>query len=254
MNQSTKVTVIVVHWNTPDELKTQISNLKPSTNVEIIVVDNNSIKETVNQLKGFKLQDRGYKVVYNKKNLGFAKACNQGAKLSKGKWLLFLNPDTYISSHNTLRFLREAEELNYDAASLKPSSNNYSKPLPSALSLLVEFSPLRRFIPLKIFKQKTLFGGGLLIKKSVLNDLGGWDNHFFLWFEDSDITERLLKGGYRIGWIKIPHKHIGGTSFNKISEKRKRQIFFSSMSQYAHRHFNAVGVKIFKFVNLLNNR
>lgn len=254
MSQTTKVTVIVVHWNTPYEFKVQSSKLKVTKNIEVILVDNFSTRENISKLKSYRLQDLGYKVVYNKNNFGFAKACNQGAKLSKGDWLLFLNPDTYISSQNVLRFVRKAKEFNFDAASLKPSSNNYSKPLPSALSLLVEFSPLSRFIPLRIFKQKTLFGGGLLIKKSVFNDLGGWDKNYFLWFEDSDITERLLKGGYRIGWIKVPHKHLGGISFKNISEKRKRQIFFSSMSQYAHRHFNAVGVKIFKFVNLLNNR
>lgn len=257
-----KASVIIVHWNTPEVLRAQSLKLRAYKDIEIILIDNNSTDENRKKIKNYKppfdsaqgKQNLGYRIIYNKSNVGFAKACNQGAKIAKGEWLLFLNPDTYISSQNILRFVRKTEELNYDASSLKPLSDNYSKPLPSALSLLVEFSPLRRLIPLNIFKKKTLFGGGLLIKKSVFNDLGGWDKHFFLWFEDSDITERLLKKGYKIGWIKIDHKHTGGTSFTKLSEKKKRQIFFTSMSQYAHKHFNAFGVKIFKFVNLLNNR
>lgn len=146
--------VIIVHWNTPDELKKQLNLLKPKNDLEVIVVDNAS-KDSIQYSR----------LIKNKSNFGYAKACNQGAKIAKGEWLLFLNPDTHISAHNILSFVKKAEELNYDASSLKPLSNNYSKPLPSALSLLTEFSPLKRFVPLSIFKQKTLFGGD---RKSVV--------------------------------------------------------------------------------------
>lgn len=247
-----KISVIIVYWNTPDELRTLSSLLRQGSegqvskkDIEIIVIDNNSDKK-------LEINNQKLKLIENKTNLGFAAACNQGAKIAKGEWLLFLNPDTYISSQNVLRFLRKAEELNYDAASLKPSSSNYSKPLPSALSLLVEFSPLRRFISLNIFRQKTLFGGGLLIKRSVFNKLGGWDERFFLWFEDSDLTRRLLDNEYKIGWINVPHTHAGGTSFKKLSDSKRKEIFFSSMNLYASKHFSFFGQLVVKFITFLN--
>jgi len=215
--------------------------LKPSNDLEVIVVDNAS--ETPVKYS---------RVIKNKSNLGFAKACNQGTKIAKGEWLLFLNPDTHISSQSILELIRQAEELNYDAASLKPSSDSYSKPLPSAISLLAEFSPLRRIVPLSLFKQRTLFGGGLLIKKNVLQKIGGWDERFFLWFEDSDLTKRLLVNGYKIGWVDVPYKHAGGTSFKKMIDQKKKDIFFTSMNLYSNKHFSFLGQLVVKFITFLN--
>lgn len=247
-----KVSIIIVHWNTPEVLKAQSLKLKAKENIEIILTDNNSTEENVRTLKSYRLQDSGYRIIYNDKNLGFAKACNQGAKLAKSEWLLFLNPDTHLTSANVLELVSKTEERNLDAASLKPSSNNYTKPLPTPFSLLVEFSPLQRLIPLNIFKQKTLFGGGLLIKKGALDKLKGWDERFFLWFEDSDLTRRLLDNGYKIGWIDVPHTHIGGTSFKKLPDSKRKEIFFTSMTIYARKHFGFFGKLVVKFLTLIN--
>ena len=146
-----KISVIIVHWNTPSELKVQSSEFNVKRNIEIILIDNNSTEENLAKLKGYRLQDLGYKIIYNKENLGFAKACNQGAKIAEGKWLLFLNPDTLISSENILDFVNKAQERNLDAASLEPQSGDYLKPLPSPLSLLVELTPLAKIISLNKF-------------------------------------------------------------------------------------------------------
>ena len=263
-----KASAIIVHWNTPEQVEVQSSKFKVQNDIEIILIDNNSTKENINKLKSYRLrfgsapfgktqgkqgkQDSGYKIIYNNKNLGYAGACNQGAKLAKGEWLLFLNPDTHISSANVLEFVRKTEERKLDAASLQPSSNSYTKPLPSPFSLMIEFSPLGRLIPLSVFKQKTLFGGGLLIRKSVLKNIGGWDEEFFLWFEDSDLTRRLLDNGYKIGWVDVPHTHMGGTSFKRLSDKKRKEIFFTSMNLYAHNHFSPFGQLVIKFITFLN--
>ena len=87
----------------------------------------------------------------------------------------------------------EAKNDRLDAASPNPGSTNYQKPLPSLLSLLVEFTPLNRLYNFKNFiTLRTLFGGCLLIKRLVLKKLGGWDEKFFLWFEDSDLTKDYM--------------------------------------------------------------
>ena len=243
-----KISVIIVHWNTPHELKVQGSKFKFQNDLEVIVIDNASEKS----IKNLKLGTKNFNLIKNKENLGFTKACNQGAKMAKGEWLLFLNPDTHITSENILKFVSKAEEQNLDAASLQPLEDNYLKPLPTPLSLLVEFSPIRRLVPLSIFRQKTLFGGGLLIKKSVLENLNGWDEKFFLWFEDSDLTKRLLVNGYKIGWVDVPYAHAGGTSFKKLSDQRKKDIFFTSMNFYSNKHFGFFGQLVVRFITFLN--
>lgn len=236
-----KISIIIVHWNTPKELAKQLDILKSFNDLEVIVVDNASDVHVHHS-----------RLIQNKSNIGFAKACNRGAKIAKGEWLLFLNPDTHITSENALAFVRKAEERNLDAASLQSSSDNYSKPLPTPFSLLVEFSPLRRLVPLSVFKQKTLFGGGLLIKKRVLEKLNGWDEEFFLWFEDSDLTRRLLSKDYKIGWIDVPYTHEGGASFKKLSDQKKKDIFFTSMNLYSNKHFGFFGKSVVRFVTFLN--
>lgn len=247
-----KISVIIVHWNTPDALRTQRLKLRTYKDIEIILIDNNSTEENITKLKSYKLQELGYKTTYNQENFGFAKANNQGVKCSKGEWLMFLNPDTHINSENILKFVNKAEEQRLDAASLQPLEDNYLKPLPTPLSLLVEFSPIRRLVPLNIFRQKTLFGGGLLIKKSVLENLKGWDEKFFLWFEDSDLTKRLIDNGYKIGWVDVPYKHAGGTSFKKMTDQKKKDIFFTSMNLYSNKHFSFFGQLVVKFITFLN--
>jgi len=240
-----KLSVIIVHWNTPDDLKSQIANLRSSKELEIIVIDNHSDKKI--KLPGECV------LIQNKSNLGFAKACNQGAKIAKGDWLLFLNPDVTISTKTLSHWIKQAEKADLDASSLEPSTSAYKKPVPSWYSLLIEFSPLHRFFPTTLnSKNFTLTGGCLLIRADVLKKLGGWDERFFLWFEDSDLTKRLLDNANKIGWINLPFKHAGGTSLKQLPEGKRRSIFFSSMNKYAKKHFNLFGRLVVNFLTILN--
>jgi hypothetical protein len=245
-----KISVVIVHWNTPDALEKQLALIKSSKDLEVVVVDNASKKS----IKNLKLIHKNLRVVENNANLGFATACNQGAIIAKGEWLLFLNPDTFITSDKILKLVKSAEIQNLDAASPTQTGENYYKPLPTWLSLTVEFSPLGRIIPLSIFKNRTLFGGCLLIKASVLKRLGGWDNKFFLWFEDSDLTKRLYDMKYRIGWIPIKYKHLGGGSFAQLDFKYKKIIFFKSMNIYAKKHFSLMDRFIVMLLTAINIR
>ena len=243
-----KVSAIIVHWNTPNELNKQISLLKSTKELEVIIIDNASEKS----IKNLELRNKNLRVVENNTNLGFAKACNQGATISKGEWLLFLNPDTFLTSDEILKFTKNDEKKSLDAASPEQIGDSYFKPVPTWLSLLSEFSPLRRIIPLSSFKKHTLFGGCLLMRASVLKEIGGWDEKFFLWFEDSDLTKRLLDEGYKIGWIEVPHNHAGGSSFKRLTEDKRKKIFFTSMNLYASKHFGFLGKLVVKFLTFLN--
>lgn len=234
-----KISVVIVHWNTPELLRQQLVCLDGRKDIEIIVVDNAS-KPTKELLKCFTtLKQNNVVIIKNRENKGFAKANNQGARIARGEWLLFLNPDVLLTTDNILELVTNAEKLHMDACSPEPSSKNYKKPLPTWYSLLIEFTPLRRFFPIDIVsKTYTLTGGCLLIQSDTFNKLGGWDERFFLWFEDSDLTKQLIDQGYKTGWVNIPHKHIGGASIRKLSEDKQKKLFFTSMKKYADKHFN----------------
>ena len=233
-----KVTTIIIHWNTPDLLKKQLALLKTEREIEVIVVDNKSEKSVDWVKKDFP----NIVLIKNSVNLGYAGGCNSGSKIAKGGWLLFLNPDVLITNKQIFAMVDQAVKNNFDAASPNPGSTNYKKPLPSWISFLIEFTPLNRLYNFKNFiALRTLFGGCLLIKKLVLKKLGGWDEQFFLWFEDSDLTKRLYDNKYKVGWLRTKVNHTGGASFKKLDDKSKRKIFFTSMDLYAKKHFSIVG-------------
>lgn len=247
-----KVTAIIVHWNDVAMLNQQLKKLLPTSELEVIVVDNDSIFSPTVTRSFKRLSSKKIRVIRNKKNIGFAAACNQGARIAKGEWLLFLNPDTHIATAEVLKGVSLAEARKIQAFSPMQRSDNYFKPLPTWMSLLVEFSPLRRLVPLSVFSKRTLFGGCLFIRRDLLHTVGGWDEDFFLWFEDSDLTAKIYRSGEVPGWISLNYTHVGGHSFTQLNETKKRTLFFQSMNIYANKHFGWIGRIIVKGITHLN--
>ncbi len=232
--------IIIVHWNTPTILRKQLEILSGITNSEITVVDNAS-SENIAWIRNYFPNVR---LIVNKFNRGFAAACNQGAAVSTREWLLFLNPDVRIDKDEIESLIRYAKEKKLDACSPTPESDDYKKPVPSWWTLLIEFTPLKRILWNKIqsiVDYHTLTGGCVLIHSKVFRYLGGWDERYFLWFEDSDLTKRLLNNDYRIGWAPFFVNHIGGVSFADLGIQEKRDLFFHAMRVYAHTHFGFFG-------------
>lgn len=242
---NTKISIIIVHWNTPQILKSQLTALSFHEG-QIIVIDNQSNES----LSWIKKEFPKVEVLKNKINRGYSFAGNQGASLATGEWLIFLNPDVEISKNSLQQLYLYAEKNNVDAC-CPQMDDNYNKPLPTPLSLLIEFSPLKKFIPQNIFNLKTLFGGCLLIKKKVFMEIGGWDERFFLWFEDSDLTKRLIDKKCLLAIAPIKINHAGGSSFQKLTDQFKKDVFFNSMEIYAKKHFFRWGQIM---VKLIKNR
>ncbi len=239
------VSLIIVHWNTPDLLGTLLANLGKSEEIEILVVDNHSenfLSET--QLKKYP----AVTFLVNQENKGFATACNQGATKATGKWLLFLNPDIQITSSEVLKMVEYAASHQLDALSPNPDSEGYAKPIPTPMSLLQEFTPLGKLLPTYKITRKTLTGGCLMIQKNVLEKLDGWDEQFFLWFEDSDLTKRLYDANYVVGWYPMPITHQGASSIKLLSNTEQKKLFFHSMKVYAKKHFTLMGQLIVDFL------
>jgi GT2 family glycosyltransferase len=241
-----KVSVIIVHWNTEEKLRSQLAALGNNEKLHIIVIDNASTIDAT----WIQTEYPYVTAVLNPQNRGYAFACNQGTIQAIGQWLLFLNPDVLITADHVLNMIQQMSERKLDAASPLPdNTKDYLKPVPSVISLLIEFTPLHKIIPSSVFAKKTLWGGCLLIKKETVLSIGGWDERFFLWFEDSDLTRRLLNNRYQCGFIKVDGlKHSGGESFKLVDDAKKRQIFFHSMDVYSKKYFSYFGQFIIKLL------
>jgi GT2 family glycosyltransferase len=237
--QSPLLSIIIPFWGTAPGLPLLLEELRQLPYTEIFVINNNS-KLPV----GVKDTDQIH-ILTMPFNSGFAKACNTGLLASKSELCLFLNPDVEISIVQISDLLGILEDEHLDAVSPEllnttgKSDDRYQKPIPSFWSLLTEFSPLNKVIPMSLFKDKTLPGAALLIKREVLKKVGAWDERFFIWFEDSDLSQKLKTAGFKTALTsKVQVRHVGSESFDLLETHHKDKLFFCSLHQYAHKHFH----------------
>ncbi len=234
-----QVSVVVVHYG--DE-KNTLKLIKNLDNIEdLIIVDNSQDRSLKDSLKNF----TNCRLIVNQINTGFAHACNQGFLVSKNDFVLFLNSDLDINELQIKQLLIELKEKNLTAVAptfLNDKGQldfNYRKEIPNFFSLITEFSWLNKIIKNKNPQKITLPGACLLVNKTKFLTLGLWDERFFLWFEDSDVSKKLLNDEHNFGISKaITIKHQGGSSFKPLSMSWKKQVFFHSLNIYADKYFS----------------
>lgn len=226
------ISIVIIHYNSVIDLKKCLDRLYPDLRrFPITVVDNNSRGSLAEIRKKFP----EVSWIKNQTNVGFSKAANQGVVATKSRWILFLNPDVLISGTEIEALFHFAEKNHLDAVSPDFEDERYRKPVPTLETLLSEFTPLH-VVKHSLAVQRTLVGGCLLIRRNVLEELGGWDERFFLWFEDSDLTKRLIQAGYKVGFSATTVQHHGAGSIAQLKPYIRRQIFFQSMDIYARKH------------------
>ncbi|SPF55825.1 Glycosyl transferase 2 family protein (fragment) [Candidatus Desulfosporosinus infrequens] len=188
---------------------------------ELIVVDNGSTDGTVEYLKG----QVDIKAVFNSSNFGFGKGCNQGLEVASGDNILFLNNDTVVTVNwlgNMLRLLYSQQQIGL----VGPVSNCVSghqqiNVTYAELSCLADFA--REYCAKNAGGYRRVFrlvGFCLLVKKEVIDQIGGFDEMFGLGnFEDDDFCLRAVQAGFHlmIALDSFVH-HIGQVTFNSVRE------------------------------------
>jgi GT2 family glycosyltransferase len=187
----------------------------PLLNFEIIIVDNGSTDETKEFFEKF--QDlKNFKLIANKKNLGFAKASNQGARIAKSPYVLFLNNDTVVSKGaiDELYYsvnAGEAKSLNVKASGsllLYPDRKiqqagimfeecliPYNAYAGMNISGCME-SDIKNAVYLRSFNALT--AACLLVDKEIFFEAGGFDEGYINGFEDVDLCLKLRESGYKL--------------------------------------------------------
>lgn len=171
-------------------------------NIEFIFIDNSKEKKLLQELQP--LIKTGYKVrLIGSKNIGFSKACNIGAKMANGQNLFFINPDVIFLTP-IYKVINELKSKSWGTCYIKSKLSFQSfSILPEKKNLFFEFIKLHRiffFIP-KVFLSKLDFilnncfvtGSFFAIKKKFFLSIGGFNENFFLYFEDVELSERLRK-------------------------------------------------------------
>lgn len=259
ISKKNNITIIIVNYNSSNNANRLINSLKLIKKYisQIIIIDNNS--NDVNNL----VINNKIILIKNKKNLGFAKAVNQGIKLSKNNIILLINPDCYLENSSITRSLERIIE-NHNIGAIggkikKPNSNSYhltANTKPNFLTGLFEFTNLKKIFPNntitkkfwveKIYRGKdtkyvnSLCGAYIIFRKKLNNKLNLFDERFFLYMEDIDFGNSINQKGYKV--VFDPNSeitHIGGASSDsKYNTVLKH--WYNSRKKYFQKHLNPI--------------
>ena len=243
------VSIIIVSYNTknfvPDCLSSIHKTIKKNT-YEVFVVDNASTDGSPEDAEKF-IKQKNYKnmhVIASKINLGFSKANNLGVKKSKGRYVLFLNPDTVIRE-NTIDFLIDYMDQNKNVGALTckldmPNGeidDASHRGFPTPWNSLTHFSGLGKIFPKsKLFSgysqgwkdlSKTheidaLAGAFMLTRREAGEEVKWWDEDYFFYGEDLQFCYDLIEKGWKIMYVpEVSILHYKGVSggIKKVSQK-----------------------------------
>ncbi len=228
--------------------------------VEIIVVDNNSVDDSVDFIRS---RFPEVYVIANSDNLGFSKANNIGLKRAKGKFVLVLNPDTIVSEDTfttCIEFMESHADAGIVGVKMLDGTGTY---LPESKRGLP--SPWTSFFKLtgfnKLFPKSNLFNGyymgGLdpeetnpvpvltgafmFVRKIAIESAGNFDEDYFMYGEDIDLCYRVLEAGYTNYYLpKTSIIHYKGESTKRSSVKYIR-TFYSAMLIFVSKHYRGAG-------------
>jgi GT2 family glycosyltransferase len=209
--------------------------------VEVFVVDNGSVDDSVTSVRE---QFSEATVIQNRMNDGFAKANNQALKLSRGGYVLLLNPDTQVKEgaiRNLKAFMDHHPETGVVGAQLlnpDESKQNSIANFPSLATELLNKSVLRWLFP-KTFpgKEKTysgpievdsVIGACMMVRREVMEKVGLLDEDYFLFFEETDWCYRFKNAGWKIyHHPQAEIYHFQGKSAEKEKKRAKVEYYRS---------------------------
>ena len=240
-----ELSIIYVNYNTADQVMTSVESVRRHTkgiDYEIIVADNNSKNdENLQKL----IDDETIKIVKLDDNYGFGKANNAGVKECTGEYIFLLNPDT-ICHDNSIKKLLDCLKADQTIGVISPNLiNSESKPTHSFRrvgdGILTELNFALFGLPYKILygsdfefnhsdKQLEVAyscGAAMMMKKDIFEKVDGFDDTFFMYYEDQDLCNRIKKTGLRIvNEPKAIIQHLEGTSIH-LNSKRETFIIQS---------------------------
>ncbi len=259
----TDISVIIVNYNVKELLEQCISSVIAASNnlnTEIIVVDNNSFDGSISYLRSKFPNESRLKLIESPINLGFAKANNLGVKEAKGDYVLILNPDTILQEDTldkTLDFYQKNK--NSGAVSCKLILPNGKLDLACRRSFPTPSVAVYRILGLsRLFPKSKLFGkynltyldenetyevdaivgAFMLIKRSVYDQVNGFDEDYFMYGEDLDLCFKIKKAGYKIFYYPDTSIiHYKGESTKKSSVSYVNN-FYGAMQVFVKKNLN----------------
>jgi hypothetical protein len=253
--------IVIVNWNAGAQLRVCLQSILPAIPASVlrlrrcVVVDNASADGSADGLDALPLP---LTMIKNPENRGFGCASNQGAAVGTSEYILFLNPDVRLYKDSLTKSFLFLENPQYKQIGIlgiqlvdeKGVVNRNAARFPSPWSLFYEMLGLDRLFPARFpprimtdwDHQENKYvdhieGSFFLVRRSVFEDLSGFDERFFLYFEDLDFAYRVKQAGWKSYYlVESQAFHHGGGTTNQIVPRR---LFYwmASRVQYIAKHF-----------------
>jgi hypothetical protein len=247
--------VVIVSWNVKDLLRENLQALFRSRGdvvFEVFVVDNNSEDGTVEMLgKEFPQ----VKVIANKDNLGFSKANNMAIERAKGRYILLLNPDMKVlpdTLGNMVSWMDSRPEVGVAGCKLVTENGDivpHVRRFPTvwdqaAVTVKIPHifpGILNKYISVNFDYETeqevdTIRGSFFMIRKEVLEELGGLDERYFIWFEEVDYCKKAKQAGWKVMYTPTAKcMDYVGKSFVQVPRGKTQKYFRDSMLKYFHK-------------------
>lgn len=265
-----KLSVIIVNYNVKhfvEQCLFSVIKASETFKCEVFVVDNNSVDGSVTLIKDKFPQ---VKLIENKVNTGFSVANNQAIALATGEYILLLNPDTVVQEDTfikTLRFMDENPQAGGLGVKMLDGQGNYApeskRGLPTPSVAFYKMFGLSKLFPKskKFGKYHLTYlpenetceidvmsGAFMLMRKSVLDNIGWLDETFFMYGEDIDLSYRITKAGHKNYYF--PETQI--IHYKGESTKRRSinyvVVFYKAMAIFSRKHFSGSHAFWFDFL------
>lgn len=257
------LSIIIVTWNSRDYIAKCLISLDQGTigvESEVIVIDNGSHDSTMTIVRD---QFPHVRAISLAQNMGFAHACNVGIAAARGRFIGFLNPDTELlalSFTHLVNFMDRhpgaavsgGKLLNPDYT-IQASVHVFPSPL-TALGVALKLHKLpfmRRWLsggfestamPHASMAVDYVKGAFFITRSKFLHEVGGFDERYFLWFDEVD----LERSAHERGWDVFYHPkaqaiHWGAKSFTQVRGWHNQKQFLKSMSLYLRKWHGLMG-------------
>lgn len=271
MNSSdNKISLIIVTYNSLPALKTCLLHIKEATqqvDCEIIIVDNNSTDHSPSAAKNV-LPNAD--IIMNRENLGFASACNIGAKQAKGSLLLFVNPDVFLDGNcieELVSFMKNKDRIGAVSGRLRNPDGSFqptSRNLPTFSNILFSRGSLIG----KIFRNSNVYtlpdsakpievpavaGTLFMIRRDVFETINRFDTRFFMFMEDTDLCKRLNMLGFANFFVPLAGAvHEWGKGSNEGRNSRVWQHHKSVYKYFAKHRRGLITFIVLPLLLLIN--
>lgn len=274
-----RLSVVTLSYNTSsitlDCIASLIKSLELSSSAltyELIVIDNKSSDSSVENLKKFQthfVSEKGtFTFIENKKNVGFPAGNNQGWNIARGEYILFLNSDVMIEKvdfSSLLEYLDTNKEVgvltvrvNLSRGGIDPASHRGFPTLWNSFcyflkleKLLGKIPPINRVVGgyhqtykniNEVHEIDSPTGAFYLMRRHILEKMGGFDEEYFMYGEDLDLSYRIKEKGYKVMYYpsySVTHlKYSSGLGKqDKLARKKARGHFFEAMKIFYKKHY-----------------